>query len=221
MDPLWSLLTFIGYAFCHQLPERSYMFADLQMPLCARCIGIHVGFLLSSVVVWTGARRFASGIWNRKIVIAIATTVIFGFAMAIASYLGLGGDDNLSRTISGLLIGTPLPFIVVPVLNMAMFPGRNRRSFLDSPLDILLVIAAFALGAALILLATGSIVLFYLASILGILGMLAFTFTMVSILVAVLTDGKGMRIRNKLIVSAVLSLALILLLAAIHSVILP
>jgi uncharacterized membrane protein len=221
MDSLMSLLTFIGYAFCHQLQERSYLIGDLQMPLCARCIGIHVGFLLSSVIMWTGARRFASGMQNMKGIIALGAVILTGFALAIISYLGLGGNDNLSRTISGLLIGTPLPFLVVPVLNMVMFPGRNRRSFLDSPMDLIILVTTFALGAVLILLATSSIVLFYIASVLGILGMLVFTFTMVSILVAVLTDGKRMRIRNKFIVSATVSVALILLLAVIHSVILP
>src|SRR4030042_1125987 len=67
MDALDSLLMFLGSSICHQLAERSYSFGDMRMPLCARCIGIHVSFLISMMFMWTGERRFASSLpWRNS-----------------------------------------------------------------------------------------------------------------------------------------------------------
>jgi len=221
MDPFWAFLTFIGSAFCHQLPERSYALGDLQMPLCARCIGIHVGFLLSSLIMWTGSRRFASGMQDKRRILALAAFSLAGFAMGVLSYAGLGFDDNTSRTVSGLLIGIPLPFIIVPVLNMISFPGRNGRMSVSTPLDLVLIVAAFAFGAAMIFLATGSEALLYAVSIVGIVGLLVFVFTMMMILVAVLTDEKGLRLRTRLVLSGIFSAVLLAILIAGHFALLP
>jgi len=221
MDALWSILTLIGSALCHQFPERSYVLGDLQMPLCARCIGIHAGFLLSSIIMWTGARRYASGMQSRKVLLVLAAVVLSGFVLALISYLGLGFDNNASRTISGLLIGIPMPFVVVPILNSILFPGRNTRIPLSTPLDYAMIVAAYALGAAMILMASSSIFLFYAVSVIGIAGLLVFIFTMVSLLVAILTDEKHWTNRKRMIVSAVASIVLLSLLTAGHRLLLP
>ena len=218
MDPFWSVLMPLGYTFCHQLPERSYILGDLQMPVCARCIGIHVGFLLSSIVMWTGARRFSSGMWGRNSLYVLVTSVLAGFALAALSYAGIGFSDNTSRTLSGLLIGTPIPFIVLPVLGMIAFPGRNKRASIADRRDWLLLLAAFGAGAALIFPATGSLPLFYAASIAGVIGLGVFLFTMVTIAVMVLTDGKNLRFRSRLAISAVSGIAVFILLAIGHFV---
>lgn len=31
---------------CHQLPERSYYLGKWQMPVCARCQGLYIGYLI-------------------------------------------------------------------------------------------------------------------------------------------------------------------------------
>ena len=35
----------LEFSFCHQLPERSFFFNGKQFPVCARCTGIHIGYL--------------------------------------------------------------------------------------------------------------------------------------------------------------------------------
>jgi uncharacterized membrane protein len=32
---------------CHQLPERSFFIKDYQFPICARCTGVIVGYILA------------------------------------------------------------------------------------------------------------------------------------------------------------------------------
>lgn len=221
MDPLWSILMLFGSALCHQLPERSYILGDLQMPLCARCIGIHVGFLLSSIVVWSGSRRFASGMPNRKALIVLGAMAVIGAAEALLSYGGLSESDNARRTISGLLIGVPLPFVAVPLLNLFVFPGRNARASFNSPLDWMLLAAAFIGGLAVILFKSSSIVLFSLASVLGIIGMCTLIFTMALLLVGVLTEGKRLSLRRRAVTAAMASIIFLVVLAAIHNLLLP
>jgi uncharacterized membrane protein len=221
MDPLWSLLMLIGSAFCHQLPERSYMIGDLQMPLCARCIGIHVGFLLSSILVWTGARRFSSAMPGKKTLAVLGAMAITGFLAALLSYAGIGGSDNLSRTISGLLIGTSIPFVAVPLLNHILFPGRNGHVMFANYKDWALLLSAFAIGAVLILLSESSIAIFYLTSVLGIIGMIVLSFTILLLLLAVLTDGKVMSLRKKLVITAISCFVFLFVLAAFHDLLLP
>jgi len=218
---LWSLLVLFGSALCHQLPERSYIIGDLQMPLCARCIGIHVGFLLSSVLLWTGSRRFISSMPGKKALSVLGAMTITGFIMALLSYGGISGSDNFSRTISGLLIGTPIPFVAVPLLNHIVFPGKNSRVLFADLKDWTLPLSSFIIGSAVILLATSSIVIFYIASILGIIGMIVLSFTILLLLLAVLTDKKGMSVRRRLAIAAVSCFAFLFILAAIHNILLP
>ena len=221
MDPFWSLLMFLGSAFCHQIPDRSYAIGDLQMPLCARCIGIQLGFLLSSIFLWTGARRFASGMPEKNAQIIISALFLVGALEAVLSYSGLSESDNLRRTISGLLIGTPMPFLVVPLLNKILFAGRNDRTLLKNQVDWAWLGLIFLIGGAGILLATSNIALFYAVSILGILGIFVFTFTMITLLVAVLMDRREMTMHRRIVVSIVLTNVFILLLATVHNVFFP
>lgn len=35
----------LDFSYCHRKPERSFFWRGKQMPVCARCTGIHVGYL--------------------------------------------------------------------------------------------------------------------------------------------------------------------------------
>lgn len=37
---------------CHQMPERSFFFKGYQLPLCARCTGVVVGYAAALILVW-------------------------------------------------------------------------------------------------------------------------------------------------------------------------
>jgi uncharacterized membrane protein len=47
-DKLWMKLMELGErAGCHQKPERSFFYHGYQFPVCARCTGAILGFLLA------------------------------------------------------------------------------------------------------------------------------------------------------------------------------
>ena len=35
----------LHFVFCHRMPERSFFWNGKQFPLCARCTGIHLGYI--------------------------------------------------------------------------------------------------------------------------------------------------------------------------------
>jgi hypothetical protein len=176
---------------------------------------------MSSIFLWTGARRFASGMPEKRSLIVLSALFLAGTLEALLSYSGLSESDNFRRTVSGLLIGTTVPFVVVPLLNKILFTGRNDRTMLKSPLDLIWLGIIFMIGGGAILLATHNIVLFSAVSVLGVAGIFVFTFTMFTLLVKVLTDKKELARRRIVWTSLLLTFVFILVLAIVHNVFFP
>jgi len=50
MNNIYNILFQIGtMSGCHQLPERSFYIRKKQMPVCARCFGVSIGYFLSLI----------------------------------------------------------------------------------------------------------------------------------------------------------------------------
>ncbi|MGI6151328.1 MAG: DUF2085 domain-containing protein [Christensenellales bacterium] len=45
-----ALFRFFGFLGCHQRPDRSFFIRGRQLPLCARCTGIFVGYLVAGAL---------------------------------------------------------------------------------------------------------------------------------------------------------------------------
>jgi len=216
-----DLLMFLGSALCHQLPERSYFLDEIQMPLCARCIGIHFGFVLSAIYLSTGSRRYSSAlprVWQLAVLGAIMS---FFLIDSLLSYSGLSASDNLRRTLSGLALGVPLPFLLVPLLNYLLFPKANPQPVLDGPTGFLWLAALYAGGAAAILLSTRFEPLFWGVSLTGILGMFVFFTLAMSVETSILLEKRNLQANQKIASGAVIAIILLLMLAFMHDTIFP
>jgi uncharacterized membrane protein len=216
-----DLLMFLGSALCHQLPERSYFLDGVQMPLCARCIGIHFGFVLSAIYLSTGPRRFSSvlpRVWQLAVLGAIMSIFLID---SILSYSGLSTSDNLRRTLSGLALGVPLPFLLVPLLNYILFPKVSAQPVLDKPTGFLWMAVLYASGAAAILLSTRYEPLFWGVSLAGIVGMFVFFTLALSVETSILLERRQLRGSQKIALGAVIAIILLLLLALLHDTIFP
>lgn len=48
----WKKLMYLGGRIgCHQMPERSFFIHGYQFPLCARCTGLLIGYIIS-IATW-------------------------------------------------------------------------------------------------------------------------------------------------------------------------
>ncbi len=97
---------------CHQLPERSFFLFGRQLALCARCTGIHLGFLgavlLYPIAAKIGKRRFPP-IWLFPV--ALLPIGLDG----LTQFIGFRESTNILRLLTGSFLGATVAFFVVPL----------------------------------------------------------------------------------------------------------
>lgn len=84
------------YWGCHQLPDRSFFVAGYQFPICARCTGIFIGYIIS----------FMYSFIHKKlslflIIILITPMAIDGGIQYFTRYI----SNNIKRFVTGILAG--------------------------------------------------------------------------------------------------------------------
>ncbi|MEW5956725.1 MAG: DUF2085 domain-containing protein [Chloroflexota bacterium] len=147
----------IGYAICHQIPERTIHLNGTPLPLCARCTGIYLGALMGLAGL-TLMRRYK---WTELPPTPVLLTLVGFIAVmgfdGINSYLSLFPraphlyqPQNWLRLMTGTLDGLAMSVIVFPVINASLWhsnlvkPQPVLRSFRE--------LLPFLLGAAGIIL---------------------------------------------------------------------
>jgi uncharacterized membrane protein len=172
---LWEKARLIGYALCHQLAERSFFFHEHQSPLCARCTGMYLGFLIGLVFLIVRRRTHAA----RPPSVAIIS-VLIGF-MTIMGIDGINSTisiipgapqlyhtTNIHRVVTGTLFGIAMCMLFFPVFSTAMWrQPSGDRSVKNWRELLVLILAALAVDAVVL---TQADWLLYPITILSILG---------------------------------------------------
>lgn len=110
---LWKKLMHIGeYTGCHQLPERSFYIQSYQFPVCARCTGVLIGYILSIPCF------FILGFIYQLTFIGI----LIMFLDWSIQYLKILQSTNFRRLLTGILGGYGIMsiqlFIITQILQM-------------------------------------------------------------------------------------------------------
>jgi len=93
----------IEFVSCHRKPERSFHWRGKQFPLCARCTGIHMGYLTFPIFLFG---FFKIGwIWT---LLLIFPTILDGVTQAFFNR----NSTNGIRFVTGLLAGVGLMSLV-------------------------------------------------------------------------------------------------------------
>src|SRR5512135_2490511 len=132
---LWEKARVIGYALCHQLPERSFFIHEHQSPLCARCTGMYLGFFIGLIFLIVRRRTHAA---------RMPTTAIIAVLIGFMAIMGIDGVNstisvipgapqlyhttNLHRIVTGSLFGIAMCMLFFPVLSTAIWrqPSGDR-----------------------------------------------------------------------------------------------
>jgi uncharacterized membrane protein len=120
-----TMLATIVYAagsfICHQRPERSFHLDAVQLPVCARCLGIYAGAavgLVSRLVPATDPANAAGRDSGNRPAIGARTALILGVAPTLVTIVvewsGLFPVGNVIRAAAGLPIGIAAAFVLVP-----------------------------------------------------------------------------------------------------------
>ena len=98
---------------CHQIPARSFYFAQHPLAVCSRCTGIYAGFLLG-VIVYPIVRSLRSTETpERKWLFIAALPLAIDFFL---EFLGIWHNTHSSRFFTGALLGSVVVFYVLPGL---------------------------------------------------------------------------------------------------------
>ncbi len=222
LDPFSNLLWNIGYAFCHQLPERSFFYSGFQMPVCARDMGTYLGFLVV-FLYWYLLRRYHNGSKPDAIVLAFAAVGMLPFfGDGFASYLGFYSTNNVIRLATGLLMGACMGLILLSVFpQMVVARTSSRKVFMWK--DLIPICAAITIIGVLAISLDLGIVMFYVLETLTISGILILLFMAISTLMLFALKGTRFKMamsRSMLFAYAfVLEAVLISILWFLHHVI--
>lgn len=89
--------------FCHRKPERSFFWKGKQFPVCARCTGIHIGYISFPLFLFS---VFTLNIWWT--ILLILPTYIDGLTQAFFKR----ESNNLLRVTTGVVAGIGLMSMV-------------------------------------------------------------------------------------------------------------
>ena len=119
-----TLVYVVGAVVCHQLPDRSFAWAGVQLPVCARCTGLYAaapfGLFAGLLVGASRHRRLRSnpprpGRWGSTrltlILAAVPTAVTVGVELA-----GLAHAPDVLRAIAS----APLGFAVAGLVGFVL-----------------------------------------------------------------------------------------------------
>lgn len=161
-----GLAEHVGYAICHQIQVRSYLFGELTLPLCARCTGQYLGWPVVIFLAWRWRRLRAAHLPPRLLRFLLIGFLLLwafdGFNSYLALILGrpwLYAPHNLLRLITGLLQGLALGFLFLPLCNQMIWAEPDAQPLLGRGREL-----AQALGLAALLAAavhSRALILFY------------------------------------------------------------
>lgn len=110
---------------CHQIPARSFHFADHPLAVCSRCTGIYAGFLLG-VIAYPIVRSLRSTVTpERKWLFIAAVPLAIDFSL---EFFGIWHNTHASRFFTGVLLGIVVVFFVLPGLIELSLRQRARST---------------------------------------------------------------------------------------------
>jgi uncharacterized membrane protein len=105
----------VGRVICHQLPVRSFHFAGMPLPVCARCTGIYVGAAAAAVLLRDSPLRTRANRYGGRarliLLLACAPT-----AATLAFEWSTGAmPANWIRALAGLPLGAAVAWAIAMV----------------------------------------------------------------------------------------------------------
>ncbi len=107
-DKIWLKSMDMFQMSCHQKPERSFYYKSYQYPVCARCTGLYLGYLIGLII---------GLLFNPSIIVAIIMIIpcgLDGFIQLKTNY----ESTNIRRFILGIIAGIGYLIIIVEIIQL-------------------------------------------------------------------------------------------------------
>jgi len=177
-----EILERIGYAVCHQLPEKSIFIEGKQLPVCARDTGIYFGSLISLFFVLLSKRRRSNSIPVPYISFTFVFFMLLMGVDAVSSYVGFRETTNSIRLLTGLLVGISLPLFMYPILIDNLLEEHDEEHILKSWYELLLLL--FLVISSYLLILYFNVQLYYPVAFATVIGIGALHFLLLCTLIS-------------------------------------
>lgn len=121
-NPAGDMIYILFSPLCHQIPARSFIINDYPLAVCARCLGIYLGFFLGTLIY-----PMINGIRNREVPLRLYL-ILFTLPILIdtgANFIGMWYTPGWIRLILGILWGSILPFYFIAGINDLLYQHKN------------------------------------------------------------------------------------------------
>lgn len=110
MEKYWAFTMrfFSKYWGCHQMPSRSFFVGSYQFPLCARCTGILIGFILSTAIIVCDITIMGETLTVSHSLLFMIPMVVDGTVQLCTTY----ESTNLRRVVTGAVFSMGLFFFL-------------------------------------------------------------------------------------------------------------
>ncbi|MCL5073683.1 MAG: DUF2085 domain-containing protein [Actinobacteria bacterium] len=134
----------IGFSVCHQIPQRTLLFGKIYMPICSRCSGIYIGFLVSIIFLFLVFRKRESDLPPAYVIICAAVFILSMIIDGILSYFGVYSTNNTIRLITGYLFGAGTAIIIYPIFIYQYYClSQKKKIFYNLKYFIYFLIVSF------------------------------------------------------------------------------
>jgi len=139
-----QIINDIGFSVCHQIPQRTLLFGKIYMPVCSRCSGIYIGFLVSIIFLFLVFRKKESELPPVYIIICAAVFILSMIIDGILSYFGVYSTNNAIRLITGYLFGAGTAIIIYPIFIYQYYRlSQKKKIFYNLKYFIYFLIVSF------------------------------------------------------------------------------
>jgi uncharacterized membrane protein len=143
-------LNYIGSLICHQAAERTIRLGDTLLPLCARCTGIYLGFLIGILYQFAFWRTRLKELPSLKILLASALLLVFLIIHSAGSLLNLWTPSSLMNLTLGLLGGSSIALLLFPVFNFSLFKNSKKDTGIRKIVEYLGLLVLLSVGLLMI-----------------------------------------------------------------------
>lgn len=148
MQLVGEFYRWIGFAVCHQLPERTINVRSGPLPVCARDTGIYIGFVAAYVMLALMRRDRPTELPRKWFIALCGLFVVVMGADGVTSYAGLRPTTNDIRLITGLLAGFALPPLIKPIIDYQLWRSSSRQRILEEPWQTIAFLGAIPVAFA-------------------------------------------------------------------------
>ena len=121
----------LGALVCHQIPERSFHYADAQLAVCARCTGIYGGVVVALLWLTVTARGLrVAGTSGDEISMSRRWLLLGALPTVITVALERVGGwpaTNIVRFVAGMPLGAALALVAGRAATLHYERWRQRR----------------------------------------------------------------------------------------------